>query len=235
MLPACGDVMDAVCQSVSCISGHEKEDTSSDTIAPDIMITSPVNLAVVTLPVSVTVDATDDRAVDRVEYLINDDAFSISTNPPFSLTIDKGDLNDGLYKIQAVAYDTSENSWTAISAINIVTAESADPTLDIVTMEQSLDLYTIAIRATHDSGIARVVFEIFATNNPIDPASRQFNDFVSQSVDVDPDLYEIVINVCTDLQDPVTGHGLRITVDANNDASVVVTQDINVVRTDCPA
>ncbi len=84
--------------------------TPSDRTPPTLSISSPQDRATLSGPVNITATASDDEALDRVEFLINGTQIASLTAAPFSTTWDTSNLPNGDYNIRAVAFDQAGNS-----------------------------------------------------------------------------------------------------------------------------
>ena len=90
-----------------------------DTTAPIIAIKTPVSDSVITTgKTSVTVAASDNLAVTRVELYVDSVLFSTSTTSPFTFTWDPGEDNDGVRVLICKAYDAAGNV-TASPAVSV--------------------------------------------------------------------------------------------------------------------
>ena len=92
----------------------EKGQNSSDTTAPVIMITNPINDAVVGGIISIEAEATDNNEVIKVEFYGDESLVSIDIGAPYISTWTKYDTCDYDYRdssfvIVALAYDASGN------------------------------------------------------------------------------------------------------------------------------
>jgi thermitase len=92
---------------------------ATDTIAPQITITSPASGARISKSVSVSVKATDNVAVTRVELYVDGRAIASSTSLPFTTKWNAAKAAGGTHSIQTKAYDAAGNS--ALSQIVTVT------------------------------------------------------------------------------------------------------------------
>src|SRR6185503_180005 len=92
---------------------------SADTIAPTITLTSPSDGAIVSGTVPLTADATDNTAVDHVDFLVNGAVFGTDSSAPYSVNLDSTTLPNGSAAISAQAVDIYTNS--AASSIHTVT------------------------------------------------------------------------------------------------------------------
>ncbi len=94
----------------------------ADTMPPTVHITAPADGAMVAPGFDVTVDATDDQAVAKVEIAIDGTVAATLTTAPYKLTTDAS-LAAGSHTIKATAYDAVNQASDSIT----VTVEAACP------------------------------------------------------------------------------------------------------------
>lgn len=100
-----------------------------DTTKPTISITSPANNANVTAggSVNVTANAQDNVAISKVEFYLGGQLKDTKQPPAaFSTSISLAGLAPGTYAIDAMAYDTSNNT-TSATTINIIVPTPPPP------------------------------------------------------------------------------------------------------------
>ena len=85
-------------------------DPSGDTESPSVTITSPATGQTTSGTVNITVEATDNEEVSKVELLIDGDVEATDTSSPFTFSIDFSDFSEGSHSVVAKAYDSSDNS-----------------------------------------------------------------------------------------------------------------------------
>jgi hypothetical protein len=88
---------------------HPGNVVTPDTIAPSASIVSPAGGASLNGAVTIAIDATDNRAVARVEVRLDGSLFGTDTTAPYSLTWDSTATADGAHVVQARACDTAGN------------------------------------------------------------------------------------------------------------------------------
>lgn len=89
-----------------------KNGQSVDTEAPVVVLhvpSSALEKAKIDHALEVSVDASDNKMVERVEYLLDGKVVSRSIEPPFKATINLAGLSEGEHTLQAVAYDFAGN------------------------------------------------------------------------------------------------------------------------------
>ncbi len=81
-------------------------ETMTDTKNPTVSITNPVDGAVVSGTIIVSVTALDvDSGIDAVVLTIDDYWFDVSTTPPYTFSVDTTKIGHGLRRLTAIAYD----------------------------------------------------------------------------------------------------------------------------------
>ena len=99
----------------------------SDTTAPTVSITSPVNSASVSGAVSVTASASDNVGVSKVDFLV-DGSFKGSDNTsPYTYPWDSQTVGNGSHQLTAKAFDAAGNTNT--SSVVAVSVSNGDTTL----------------------------------------------------------------------------------------------------------
>ncbi len=83
--------------------------------APTVSITSPVNNEVCRLVDTIYVDASDDKAVTKVELYINGSLVGTDQASPWRFIWDTEQWDDGDYEVHAKAYDAASHSATSTS------------------------------------------------------------------------------------------------------------------------
>jgi hypothetical protein len=86
------------------------EGVSDDTAAPSVNVTAPSNGTTVSGTVSITVDASDNNSVSKVEFYIDGTKVGEDTAAPYSYSWNTSNASDGSHAIKAVAFDAAGNS-----------------------------------------------------------------------------------------------------------------------------
>lgn len=89
--------------------------TPADTVAPAVAIGSPANGASVSGLVAVSVTATDNVGVDRVELKVNGVTVAVDQAAPYQFSWDSAGAANGTATLVAVAYDVAGNAGTSAS------------------------------------------------------------------------------------------------------------------------
>jgi hypothetical protein len=135
-----------------------------DTTDPSVVMMTPQDSAVVNGGITVTVSATDDGGVDRVELYV--DGALLATNPtaPYDFYWDTTAYADGDYDLWAVAYDSAGNQGQSRFITISVTNEDAPgdtlaPGVAITSPGDGAEIsnrVTIQASASDDTGISRM-------------------------------------------------------------------------------
>ncbi|HLF06066.1 MAG TPA: Ig-like domain-containing protein, partial [Thermoplasmata archaeon] len=110
---------------------HEIDVTISnqgqDKSPPTVGISSPSNGATVNGQVTITADATDNKAVASVEFFVDGTSVVKDTTAPYSAPWDTTQASQGAHALKATATDTSAN--TADSTVTVTVDNAAKDTL----------------------------------------------------------------------------------------------------------
>ncbi|MEM0254287.1 MAG: S8 family serine peptidase [Candidatus Bathyarchaeia archaeon] len=143
-----------------------------DTTPPNVKITYPENGATVSGAITVSVQASDNTAVSKVELYINGTLLAIDTEAPYEFYWDTSSERSGTYMLQAKAYDKAGNIgesdkvtvYITNYATNMVkTVDTNPPVVSILqpqsgaTVSRTVD---IRVEAKDESGISKVEFYI---------------------------------------------------------------------------
>ena len=134
-----------------------------DLIPPTVSVDSPIDSAHLRGTVSVSINASDNTAIDKVELYANSELKYASNSAPYTFSWNTGLYADNLYNVYARAYDTSGNMTD--SSINRVTVDNTPPTISItspVTNPLLRGDVMVSVTATDNVGIDRV--ELYANN-----------------------------------------------------------------------
>jgi thermitase len=101
--------------------------TPPDTTAPTVAITAPASGATITGTTPVTVGATDDVAVTKVELYVDGVLNSTDTTAPYSFSWATSGVAAGTHALQARAYDAAGNIASATINVNVA-APNVAPT-----------------------------------------------------------------------------------------------------------
>lgn len=81
-----------------------------DPTPPVVSITSPIDNTTVSGSVQVTMSATDNVGVTRVELYVDSALYATDTTAPYMITLDTTKLSNGNHQLTAIAYDAANNS-----------------------------------------------------------------------------------------------------------------------------
>jgi uncharacterized protein YkwD len=106
----------------------EKLDSAptNDTIAPTVIITSPINGADVSGNVDISVSAIDNVAVTKVEFYVDDILKSSDSASPYIYTWDTTTASNGNHTLSALAYDAATNVGIS-SDVNVIVSNGGLP------------------------------------------------------------------------------------------------------------
>jgi peptidoglycan/xylan/chitin deacetylase (PgdA/CDA1 family) len=89
-----------------------------DAVAPTVSLTAPAANAIVSGPVSLTANASDNVGVDHVDFLVDGSIVGTASVSPYGVSWPSTGVPDGLHTVSARAVDTAGNQKTT-SAISV--------------------------------------------------------------------------------------------------------------------
>jgi poly(hydroxyalkanoate) depolymerase family esterase len=199
---------------------------NSDTVAPTVSLTAPVNGASVSGTVRVAATATDNVGVARVEFSIDNTLVGTDSASPFEYSWNAAAATNGTHTLVARAYDTSGNTATSSTVSVTVTggvSDTSPPTVALTSPTAGATLagtVLLAATASDNTGVTKVEFLVDSTVVGLGVPAQQAG------------LYEYSWNTTT----TITGlHAIRARASdaAGNttlSSSVSVTVDQNAVR-----
>jgi peptidoglycan/xylan/chitin deacetylase (PgdA/CDA1 family) len=98
-----------------------------DTTPPTVSLTAPADGATVSGSTTLSASASDNTAVDHVDFLVDGNKVGTATSAPWGVSWDSTTVADGQHTITAVAYDTVGNSTTS-SGHTVTVSNAAPPT-----------------------------------------------------------------------------------------------------------
>lgn len=102
--------------------------SSADTQPPSVAITAPLGGSTVAGLVPVDVAASDNKAVVRVDLVVNGRTVTSDSAAPFGFSWDSTQVANGSITVAAVAYDAAGNSATSSAvSVNVSNAATAPP------------------------------------------------------------------------------------------------------------
>ncbi|MCK5508856.1 MAG: peptidase S8, partial [Desulfobacterales bacterium] len=143
--------------------GPEPEPDITD---PWVSIVSPVEGSTVSGSVRVSVSATDNVGIERVELYIDGTFFGTSTTASYDFYWDTNDLLEGGYELSAIAYDSSDNLKQS-NSVTVYVSNSKDTTIGTIAPSVNIGspedgvtvsglLVKISASATSDVGVNRM-------------------------------------------------------------------------------
>ncbi|NIA52766.1 S8 family serine peptidase [Massilia sp. TW-1] len=136
-----------------------------DTTAPVAAIAAPLANSSVSGLVGVTVNASDNVGVARVDLKVNGTVIATDTSAPYTFSWDSTGTANGMANIVAVAYDAAGNAGTsatvAVNVANQVTTLAKDTTPPSVVISNPVagtvtGNVAVSINASDDSGAAGI-------------------------------------------------------------------------------
>lgn len=141
-------------------------DTSQDTTAPELTVISPSEGETVSGTVTLSASASDDTAVDFVNFYVDGYVVGSDSSSPFSADWDSSSYSDGSHKIKAEAVDSSGNSGFSaeigITVDNVTdTTDTTSPTVFMTSPRDGETVsgsVTVSAEASDDVGVYHVDF-----------------------------------------------------------------------------
>jgi thermitase len=106
--------------------------SSADTTAPTVAITSPAHGATLSGSVSVSVAASDNVGVTRIELYIGGVLYGQSSSASATFTWNTSNAVDGTYTLEARAYDPANNAASSSIRVNVKNSTATDATAPLV-------------------------------------------------------------------------------------------------------
>ncbi len=157
-LSACSEKKSSIAMTPTSTSSSPSK-SIPDTSPPTISIVTPTSNASVSGVYNLTVTASDNIAVTKVEYYLdsNINPFAISYSTPFSSTLDCTNNSLGSHSITAKAYDAAglSASSTSVSFTIITPPDTTAPTVVLSSPVSGQTITgTVAIAATANDNVA---------------------------------------------------------------------------------
>ncbi len=139
--------------------------TVTDTQAPTVAITAPTASASVSGLTTVSVNATDNVGVSRVELLVNGGLVASDTTMPFQFTWDSS-VASGMASLVAKAYDAAGNSQSS-TAVAVNVGGLADTTAPVVSITNPAGGVKVAgtvqvsVKASDNNGTAGITHTLY--------------------------------------------------------------------------
>jgi poly(hydroxyalkanoate) depolymerase family esterase len=135
-----------------------------DSTPPTASITAPANGATVSGTVSIAASATDNVAVDRVEFLVDGNLVASDTSSPYAYSWNTGTAANGSHALQVRAVDTAGNTTTSATITVTVSGGVTDttpPSVSLVFPSAGATLsgtVTLSANASDNVGVGSVSF-----------------------------------------------------------------------------
>lgn len=94
-----------------------------DNVVPSVSVTAPSNGTTVAGSVTINANASDNRQVQRVEFLVDSTLLGSDTTAPYSYTWSSGSVPNGPHTLSARSFDVAGNSTT--NTVNITVNNSS--------------------------------------------------------------------------------------------------------------
>lgn len=104
---------------------------SNDKTAPTVSISSPAAGSTLSGTVSVSMSASDNKAVTRVDLLVDGKVVASDTTSPYAISWNTATVANGSRTLQAKAYDAAGNVGTSASRSVTVSNDKTAPTVSI--------------------------------------------------------------------------------------------------------
>ncbi|MDQ4124324.1 MAG: DNRLRE domain-containing protein [Actinomycetota bacterium] len=128
---------------------------------PTVTLSAPGPGAEVSNSVTLAAGATDDRRVDKVEFLVDGNLVGTDTSAPYSVAWSSTSVGNGTRSIAARATDDAGNVTTS-TAINVTVGNSAAPAVSLTAPTSGSNVsgsaVTLSANATDDGTVSRVEF-----------------------------------------------------------------------------
>ena len=153
----------------------------AEAVPPTVAITSPASNATVSGPVSVSVSATDNVGVTKVEFYLNGILKATDTSTPYVYALSTTALASGTYTLMAKAYDAAGNVGQSSDVSVVVVNDTTAPTVTLSAPVNNATVSgttTISANASDNVGVSKVEFYsngalLYATN--VSPFSYSWN------------------------------------------------------------
>ncbi len=155
----------------------------SDITAPSCGITSPATSMTLSGTVDVSVSASDDQGVTRVELYLDETLYATDNSAPYSFSWDTRQVADGPHTLRAWAYDAAGNSAASSQVTVTVQNQLADSVVPQATIASPMDgsvvnrNFRVKVRAKDNVLVERV--ELYA-----DGALQGFTDSAADTLEV---------------------------------------------------
>jgi hypothetical protein len=130
-------------------------------VPPTVSIVKPSGTFVAASDSTLEATASDDVAVTKVQFLIDEKVVGESRTSPFRVTWNPADYGEGSHTLKAVAYDTASASATDS---RVITIDLTSPAVQLVSPQDGVSInsgaVTLVATATDAGGLDRVEFSL---------------------------------------------------------------------------
>jgi len=148
--------------------------TPADTTAPSATVSSPAPSATVSGTSTVSIAASDNVAVSKVEFYVNGALQGTDTASPYTFSWNTTALANGSYTLSAKAYDAAGNVGQAANVQVTVFNDTTAPTATVSSPAASSTVSgssTVSIAASDNVGVTKVEFYVNGVLQGTDTAS----------------------------------------------------------------
>lgn len=142
-----------------------KTNVPVDTQAPAVSFVSPTANSTVAGTVAVSLNATDNVGVTKVEFSVNGNLMATNTTSPFAFSWDSKSLANGAASLSLAAYDAAGNKTTSSISVNInnIVPDTQAPTVAFTSpAANSAVAGVVAVNSIADDnvGVTKVEFKV---------------------------------------------------------------------------
>lgn len=133
----------------------------NDFTAPTVSITSPTSGSVISGYFTFQVNATDDRGVSSVRFLVDGGNWGTAASAPFAYNMNSQWFSNGQHTLAAQAFDAAGNSATSAAIIVTVFNDSTPPTVSLSSpapFSTVSGVVNVQANATDNTAVTRVDF-----------------------------------------------------------------------------
>ncbi|UFS69118.1 Ig-like domain-containing protein [Geomonas sp. RF6] len=127
----------------------------NDTTAPSVSLAAPTTASGT---VTVSVAASDDVAVSRVEFYLNGALQSTTTSAPYGFSWNTSNVANGSYTLSAKAFDAAGNVGQSGSVTVAVFNDTTAPSVSVTAPTTASGTVTVSAAASDDVAVSRVEF-----------------------------------------------------------------------------
>lgn len=168
---------------------------SADTTKPAVTIAEPAEGSTASGSVTIKATATDDAAINKVEFSVQNNLVATDTSSPYEYNWNTAALANGTYTIAAKAYDSAGNSSTDTQAIIVKNGDTQAPTApsDVTASAPSHDKVNLSWKASTDNA-AVTAYRIVRNNSVIASVSGTSYTDTSAVAGVKYDYYIVAVD-----------------------------------------